>query len=644
MAANARPEQKAEYWEWRRKGKGKGESAALVGVSRQTAAAWEKIRTNHTAQAFTEADRQEQLRPPLEVPELCEEAKRALVDFGYFQQRYFGRIPLEWQVVAANEIAELLADPDKKYLVQNGPPGSGKTILYHDLAAWLTARNRQIRGMFGAATGPLAARYTNRLRRTLSRTLPEKASDDDKVRGLALDAEATMSEDFGRFQALDDTWTKNAFVVEQYEGHGAISEKEPTWSAYGADEGYIGGRYDICIWDDLVDPKKLRTAEAREALEQYWDTVSEARLEPGGLLILVGQRLSSDDLYRYNIDKVAGDEEDEDGNLIVTGKKYHHMKFMAHYEDKCRGKDTHARDAPAWPEGCLLSPRRLPWVELSAVKNNRNDHYEVVYQQGDSDPASVLVRPDWIYGRNGSPGCVDEDRDRLEIPRLPNGAISLAGDLFSVMTVDPSPTKYWAILWIVYSPTTEFRYVMDLERAFMGADEFLDFDYANQKFSGLLPEWLQTSRDLGMPITHVIVETNAAQKFLLQYDHVRRWMAKEMVDIVSHDTHRNKSDPEFGVDSIRQHFQFGRYRLPYKRDSQGMFLMRRYIEELTNYPHGRTDDMVMATWFFEWQLPRLYVSEEAAGKEWRPSWSTTVPDRRKPTGVESGRPQLAGRF
>ena len=111
-----------------------------------------------------------------------------------------------------------------------------------------------------------------------------------------------------------------------------------------------------------------------------------------------------------------------------------------------------------------------------------------------------------------------------------------------------------------------------------------------------------------MPITHVIVEANAAQRFLLQYDHVRRWIAKEGVEVVPHTTHRNKSDPEFGVDSIRQHFRFGRYRLPYKRDSQGMFLTRRYIEELTNYPHGRTDDMVMATWFFEWQLPRLYIS------------------------------------
>jgi len=76
---------------------------------------------------------------------------------------------------------------------------------------------------------------------------------------------------------------------------------------------------------------------------------------------------------------------------------------------------------------------------------------------------------------------VDVDRDRLELPRNPDGTYSLSGDLISVMTVDPSPTKYWAILWWVYQPSTEFRWLMDLERSPMQADEFLDFNIAQQK-------------------------------------------------------------------------------------------------------------------------------------------------------------------
>ena len=116
----------------------------------------------------------------------------------------------------------------------NCPPGVGKTTLFtHDIPAWLTVRNRQIRGMMGHAVGAKAKEYTNRLRRTLSRTLPEKCNDDDRVRGFALDAETTLADDFGRFQAIGDTWTADQFVVQQYGDMGSVTEKEATWTAYG---------------------------------------------------------------------------------------------------------------------------------------------------------------------------------------------------------------------------------------------------------------------------------------------------------------------------------------------------------------------------------------------------------------------------
>jgi hypothetical protein len=527
--------------------------------------------------------------------------------------------------------------PSHLFLAGKGMLVTHNTMLFtHDIPAWLTVRNRQIRGMMGAATTALASRYTNRLRRTLARTLPEKCSDDWRIQGWAYDADATLADDFGRFQAIGDTWTADQFVVQQYETQGQISEKEPTWSAYGQDAGFIGGRFDFVVWDDLVDPKKQKTIEAKEDLQNYWDDVSEPRLEPGGLLILNGQRLSSDDLYRYCLDKQVGEDVDFDtGELVGMKPKYHHILYKAHYEEKCRGPETHVPTAPNYPDGCLLSKWRLPWREINALMTNRAERFEVVYQQQDSDPASVLVKPDWIFGRNGAPGCVDTDRDRLELPTQANGAPALTGDLVSVMTVDPSPTKYWAILWWIYQPSTEFRWLMDLERRPMQADEFLDFNYARGKHTGLLEEWVETSRDLGYPITHVVVEDNAAQRFLLQYDHVRRWMALRGVEIIPHSTHRNKSDAEYGVETIAQHYQFGRVRLPYKRDSQGWVCSTRLIDEVTHYPHGRTDDIVMAHWFLEWNLPRIYSPNEAEGKMWRPSWAATVPDLKRNRNVES---------
>ena len=630
------PAQKDRYWSERMShGLTVADAARKAGFSKGSADALERERRNRIPS--TEKDRMELQKDPLTLPELNEEAKRAVKDFGYFQRRYFGRVPYFWQIEAAEKVVEWLASPHKEYLVVNCPPGVGKTTLFtHDIPAWVIVRNRQIRIMMGASTTALASRYTNRLRRSLARTLPEKCSDDDKVRGYAFDAETTLADDFGRFQAIGDTWTAEQFVVQQYEDMGSISEKEPTCSAYGQDAGFIGGRFDLVIWDDLVDPKKQKTIEAKEDLQNYWDDISEPRLEPAGLLILQGQRLASDDLYRYCLDKEVGEEVDFDtGEMIGRKPKYHHILYKAHYEEKCNPTETHRQNSPSYPEGCLLSNWRLPWREVNGLMTNRAERFEVVYQQQDSDPASVLVRPGWIHGHDGAPGCTDPDRDRLELPTKPDGSPALTGDLLSVMTVDPSPTKYWAILWWIYQPATEYRWLMDLERRPMQADEFLDFNYSQGQHTGLLEEWRKTSVELGYPITHVIVEDNAAQRFLLQYDHVRRWMALHSIEIIPHSTHRNKSDAEYGVETIAQHYQFGRVRLPYKRNSQGWYLSQRLIDEVTHYPHGRTDDIVMAHWFLEWNLPRIYSPEEDDGKVWRPSWASTIPDLRRGPGVNS---------
>ena len=56
--------------------------------------------------------------------------------------------------------------------------------------------------------------------------------------------------------------------------------------------GFLGGRFDLVIWDDLVDRKNTKTVEAKENLRTWWDSEAETRLEPRGLLLVQGQRIS----------------------------------------------------------------------------------------------------------------------------------------------------------------------------------------------------------------------------------------------------------------------------------------------------------------------------------------------------------------
>jgi hypothetical protein len=139
---------------------------------------------------------------PFSGDELCGEARRALEDFGFFRYRYFGRRSTPWQEEAGHQVVAWLATKQKEYAVVNCPPGSGKTTLFtHDIPAWLTCRNRGIRGALGHASQQIAEAYLRQLKLTFENPVPIRAEPDEFELGLAVDAEATLVGDFGPVQA-----------------------------------------------------------------------------------------------------------------------------------------------------------------------------------------------------------------------------------------------------------------------------------------------------------------------------------------------------------------------------------------------------------------------------------------------------------
>jgi hypothetical protein len=576
---------------------------------------------NSSGNAWLDERLAKNLADPLDQTKLESDAQRALTDFGFFRRRFFGRIASPWQEDAATKVVEWLETPHKEFVVVNCPPGSGKSTLFtHDIPAWLACRNRNIRCLIGSRTMAQAKMYTGRLRRTFERVLVLKVDEEEVRKGFAVQPDSTLSKDYGRFRPVGgmgvgtsgrDVWRQEEFLIAGIDDE-PTSEKEASFSAFGMDTGFLGGRYDYVIWDDLVDRKTLRTEQARRDLERLYEHEMETRLEPGGVLILQGQRMHADDLYRYALDQKLDSE--------TETRKYAHVVYKAHYEERC-GSLHSVDDVPYDPAGgvgCLLDPRRLTWRDLSSVRANRMEKYRVLYQQEDVDPASVLVPKDWILGGRDSetgeefPGCIDAKRRVGEIPQ------GLSQPILSIASADPSPTKWWAVMWWIYHPETEQRFLIDLHRSVMEAPEFLDYDYNEGRFTGIMEEWQARSADSGHPITTWIVEANAAQRFLLQYDHVKRWQAKRGVNILPHQTHRNKTDADYGVQSIAPHYRYGRVRLPGHQDTR--YVAERLIGEVTRYPDSVTDDCVMAQWMFEWNLPRIYVPDVDIPRSWRPSW------------------------
>lgn len=623
MPPRISPEKYAAFDALIKGGMGPTEAARRVGISKPTALRRAQGLTKRNGNIHAKVIREENLPAPKKGDKLKEEAQHALGCFACFRLRYFGHVSTPWQIDAANRMVSLLESLDKEHVVVNVPPGAGKSTTFtHDIPAWALVRNRGTRILIGSRTERQAKQYVGRLKTTFERTQPPTASDDQRRKGLAVDAVATLTGDFGRFKPTNpDVWRNEEFTVAQVDDI-AGSDKERSVSAYGMDGGFLGGRYDMVIWDDLVDKRTLRTADAREQLITMWETEAETRLEPGGLLILQGQRMRSDDLYRYALDLKAGDPDDYESE-DERPNKYHHIIYKAHFEELCRGE--HGKDAPAWQAdgsgGCLLDPQRLDWRTLKTVQANRAERFLVMYQQEDTDPANTLVDPVWVSGGRGADGveysgCWDKDRGAAQLPK------GLTPPLVSVATADPSPTKFWSIQWWVYHPATEQRFLMDLIRQGMDAPDFLDWSYNESAFTGVMEEWQLRSAALGLPITHWIVEANAAQRFILQYDHARRWQAQRSVQVIPHQTHRNKSDPDFGVQTLAPHWRHGRVRLPGKQGDPGRLAAMKLVDEVTRWPDGTTDDCVMAEWFFEFQLPKVWMPRVAPPQFRRPGWAS----------------------
>lgn len=557
-------------------------------------------------------------------------AKRAHGDFEFFRRRYFGHVSKPWHVEAGNKIVQLLETPRKEFLVINCPPGTGKsTLLTHDIVAWAIVRNRALRAMIGTGAESTGSDYLRRLKASFERIVPLQADSNDVALGLAVDAASTLIADFGRFRPEGkDYWSSDRLVVAQRGGVPA-HQKEASIAVYGRRSTFLGGRYNLVVWDDVVTDQNSRTPSMQDDLARWWRSTAESRLEPGGLLVLMGQRMGAHDLYRHALDlrdiTATLDLDPDDIDMEKIPRRYTHIVFKAHYEEKCLGQGAasapHHDPATAkpWPDGCLLDPVRLTYTDLMAAKFNDPKNYACVYQQEDTDPGSVLVDPIWINGGTDAkgamfPGCWDPERQVGQFPE------HLSGDCYTVATADPSMSNFWGLQLWVYQVQTTFQHLIDLHRKRMTAPDLLDWNQARGTFTGVLEDWWQMSKEADRPLTHVIVETNAAQRFLLQYDHAIRWSRTRGVQLISHHTgSHNKSDPKLGVGTLGPEYRHGRVRLP------GHALTRNQIlplyNEVTRYPDSGTTDQVMAHWFLRFGAEQHFVPMRAEPYSFqRPSW------------------------
>jgi hypothetical protein len=513
---------------------------------------------------------------PLEYQQLSSQAREAYDSFNAFRRRYFAREEIAWAEQTAQQLVAALADPAKSYLALVGPSGVGKSSLVEDLTVWALVRRRSLRVMLASETLPRAKDLLRWVKARFEATVPFYDHREGRT------AEGVLQFDYGRLvpqSAQGDMvmWREGDIIIPQL-GDFDLSSKEPSIQIGSRDSTIQGARIDLLIMDDIVSAKTYNDP----ALSSWWSKEVERRIDPGGVLLLVGSRVGAQDLFHELSEKQY---ENDDGEIV---KKYISIAFPAHNEATCDAAvgGTH-RQWDGDTDGCLLDEKRVSWAEILAHRDDGN--FSTLFQQSPEGDRGGLVPKLWITGGDEGgevfPGCLDVDRALGEDPtKMEPGLIVYA-------TVDPAAGGRWAVMvWCTIPKPDARRCLLHAVHREMRVDEFIRIDPASGSLVGVM---MDVERQFRPKV--IVVEANYAAGLSQSTAFGLYSRLYEKLLLMP----RTGSDRNASIQGLLPPlFRAGLIRIPY-RDEPSRTFARQFISELAVFPHGRTADLVIATWLAE---------------------------------------------
>jgi len=527
---------------------------------------------------------------PLRYVDLSPDAQRAFDNFDFFCERYLAREPVPWRQMMSSRLVSALDDrTTKTFITLAAPSGVGKTSLAEDLTLWCLVRNRGLRSLLGAEILDRAEDY---LRFVMARLEATTLFFDHITKR---EATGVLAQDFGRLRPTEAAgdqvmWRRRSIIVAQLGGVD-LSSKEPSVQIASRDSGFLGSRFDLMIFDDLLSLRNYRDA----GLSSWWSREAETRLEPGGVLLLIGTRIGSEDLFEECENKTF---EDDDG---VVHRRYETITLPAHRDDLCTGEH---RQWDGQGDGCLADEKRVGWSEIMAHRDD--PHFGTTWQQDPSLDRSGLVPKVWIVGGRDENGesfesALEPDRAFSEYPNVPG--------LLTYATVDPAlSTGMWAIeIWATTRQKDGHRYLLDAIRTQMRIDDFLRVDGSG----GLVGVMMDLQREY-QPRTWLI-EGNFTKGFGGSvFESVS--FKLHNIEVLWPRTGTNKTQGQASVEAvIPPLFRSGRVHLPFRDDASRAFV-RQFMAELVAFPHGRTSDLVMSMWLGEASMRSVLAKGTQQGR------------------------------
>lgn len=397
------------------------------------------------------------------------------------------------------------------------------------------------------------------------------AKNEVDARGImrAIHSELLSNEqlikDFGPFHAPDDD-TK-AWSIERIDvAKKTKRTKEGSIQIYGSKGNVLGKRFDWVICDDVVTEKNSSTPEQRQGMREWFNLGVETMPEfPWSRLTVIGTLFDPEDLY-HDLRELT---------LPDTGESV----YKTAYKDAIVDEENKI----------TLWPVRWTWERLMAQKAKMGTlDFNKRYRNIAVDKSRIIFHEEFVrggyIGKEKYPGCLD---DAYSIGDYEPSWRRIAG--FDPAMGVTKAAKFCAHIILGLGSCINHErcfWIIDIERDQLTLPQQADI---------LIEKHQQYD------LFSTVIEVNAYQMGLEQL--VQQKCADLGIIMRTdphHTTKTNKPDPETGVSGMGKMVENGWLHIPWS-DQHSRRKMQPFIDELVQYPGGRTTDMVMALWF-AWKL------------------------------------------
>lgn len=319
------------------------------------------------------------------------------------------------------------------------------------------------------------------------------------------------------------------------------AEKDPTVQVIGVLKQIYGRRADEIIADDVADVDNQRNPERVQHMLEWFDKMVATRVGKAGKIVWIGTRVSPGDIYA----------------TLKLRSGYKVISYSAILDD--------VTEEVLWPE-------HFPYSQLMVHRDEMSPaDFQLVYQNVDVPGLGASFTQEMID--------LCKDPDRL-LGHYDNRWRLVAGLDLAGANKD---SGYTAMTLLGIDTETGMRYLVDqVAVKAMKAPQLKEQMFA----------WTEM-----YPISEWRVEVNGVQANLVQYnDEIIKKFAQKGVRVVPHTTHKNKWDPQFGVESTAPLFATGQVSIPWGNAPTAK-AFQPFIEQLISFPMGTVSDRVMSFWF-----------------------------------------------